>query len=151
MEKLKIVNEVITNLEKRNWENVENKLTNDFTFSGAVDKPIDKKQWVGVHKAIQAGIPDLKFNLQQMEQKGDNKITAKVKLTGTHTANMPSPLPGANSIPATGKRVSLPEEELEFTLNGDKISGLFVKPVPHGGVMGIIEQIQGVEAGSSNR
>ena len=140
MKQEEIVNEVFSALEKRNWEHVERKLADDFTFSGAVQKPISKKEWVGVQRAIQSGIPDLRFNLHQVVAKGD-KVMAKVKLSGTHSADMPAPIPGEKSYQKTGKRVELPEEELEFTISGDKISKLYVKPVPHGGVKGLLEQI----------
>ena len=141
MKNEEIVNEVITALEKRNWENVEKKLTDNFTFSGAVPKPISKKEWVGVQRAIQSGIPDLKFNLRQVTTKGD-KVVAKVQLSGTHSADMPAPIPGAKAYPSTGKKIQMPEEEIEFTIVGDKISNLNVKPTPHGGVPGLLEQIE---------
>ena len=140
MKQEEIVNEVMSALEKRNWDKVEMQLSDDFTFSGAVPKPIGKKEWVGVHRALQTGIPDLKFNLRQVSLKGD-KVTAKVKLQGTHTVDMPPPMQGVKAIPITGKKIQLPEEELEFTFKGNKISNINVKPVPHGGVPGILEQL----------
>ncbi len=148
MENLKFVKEVISDLERRNWDKVENNLSNDFTFTGAVSQPINKKQWVGVHRALQTGMPDLKFNLQQVRVVGDNKVAAKVKLTGTHTAEMPATLPGTKPIPATGRKIALPEEDIEFTLKGDKISSLYVKPVDHGGVKGILDQLEAVHVES---
>lgn len=140
MKQEEIVSEVFSALEKKNWDKVEMQLSEDFTFSGAVPKPISKKEWVGVQRALQTGLPDLKFNLKQVKAKGD-KVTAKVKLEGTHTSEMPSPMPGVKPIPRTGKKVALPEEELEFTFKGDKISNLHVKSVAHGGVNGILEQL----------
>lgn len=144
MDNLKLVNEVISDLEKRNWENVENKLTDNFKYSGAVPQPIDKKQWMNVQRSLQKGLPDLRLNLKQVELKGPNRVTGRLKLTGTHTGEMPAItfIPGAKSIAATGKKVTLPEELVEFTFEGDKISGLYVEPVAHGGVRGVIEQIQ---------
>lgn len=141
MKKEEIVNEIFSALEKKNWDKVEQKLTEDFTFSGAVPKPISKKDWVGVHRAIQTGIPDLRFNLRKVSVKGD-KVIATVKLEGTHTIELP-PLTamGTKPIPPTGKKIQLPEEEIELTFAGDRISNLNVKPVPHGGVQGILEQI----------
>lgn len=141
MKKEEIVQEVISALERKNWEKVEQQLTEDFTFSGSVPKPINKKDWVEVHRTIQSGIPDLKFNLHQVIAKGD-KVLAKVNLEGTHTVDMPAAkFMDAKSIPKTGKKLRLPEEELEFSFTGDKISNLSVKPVPHGGVRGIYEQL----------
>src|SRR5258708_6184927 len=133
MKKEEIVNEVISALERKNWETLESRLADDFTYSGALPKPIQKRDFVGVQRALHSGMPDLKFNLHQVAAKGD-KIICKVKLEGTHSATLPPPMEGYKPIPSTGKKVTLPEEELEFTFSGEKISNLYVKPVPHGGV-----------------
>ena len=55
MKKEEIVQEVISALERKNWEKVEQQLTEDFTFSGSVPKPINKKDWVEVHRTIHNG------------------------------------------------------------------------------------------------
>jgi len=149
MKQEEIVNEVFSALEKKNWSKVEKQLSDDFTFSGALPKPITRTEWFGVQQALQSGVPDLRFNLHQVTVKGE-KVTAKVKLQGTHTAEMPSPLPGVKSIPKTNKKIELPVEELEFTFKGNKISKLYVKPVPHGGFHGILEQLGVSEAVNQN-
>ncbi len=149
MENIKIVNTVLSEMENKNWEKAESYLTEDFKFSGAVAEPLGRKEWVGVQKALQTGIPDLKFNLGHTVAKDKNKVTAKLKLTGTHTSELPSPMPGMKAIPTTGKKLALPEEEVEFTFEGSKISGLYVKPVAHGGMKGIIEQLAGTAAENS--
>jgi hypothetical protein len=145
MKNEEVVNQVISAIETKNWEHVEKHLTDDFSFSGTVAQPINKKQWVDFQRAIHTGLPDMKYNADKPTLKSDNKVSVKVKLTGTHTADMPAPLPGHKGIPVTGKKVQLPLEELEFTLKDDKISSLYVKPVPHGGVNGIVEQLEGVK------
>jgi predicted ester cyclase len=137
-----IVTEVISALEKKNWGKVTEKLTDDFTFKGAMPKPLKRNEWVGVQRAIQSGMPDLRFNLHQVALKGD-KVVAKLTLSGTHTRELPStPMLTNNPIPSTGKKIQLPEEEVEFTFKGDKISELYVKPIEHGGVKGILEQME---------
>jgi predicted ester cyclase len=136
-----IVNDVISSLEKRNWERLNAQLADNFTFSGTVSQPLKKNEWVGVQRAIQSGMPDLRFNLHQVIAKGD-KVMAKVKLSGTHSKELPATPPVTNKpIPSTGKKVELPEEEVEFSFEGDKISKFYVKPVAHGGVNGILEQL----------
>lgn len=141
MKHKQIVSEVVQELEKRHWDTVSNQLADNFTFSGAVPTPINKQQWLGVHRAIQTGIPDLKFNLHDVTEKGD-KVIAKVQLSGTNSADMPAPIPGIKPvIPKTNKSIRLPEETLEFSFTGDKISGIYVKPVAHGGVSGVLEQL----------
>jgi len=84
----------------------------------------------------------LKINLHKIAMKGD-KLTAKVQLAGTHTATLPPPIPGVSAIASTGKRVELPEEDIEITFKGDKVLNWYVKPTLHGGLMGILEQLGG--------
>jgi hypothetical protein len=45
------------------------------------------------------------------------------------------------TIPATNKKVSLPEEHLIFTFEGDKVASLTSDNVPGGGVPGVLQQI----------
>ena len=63
-----LVTEVMSSLEKRNWSQVEKYLSDNFTFSGAVPKPVSKSEWVNVQRALQSGIPDLKFNLKNVKR-----------------------------------------------------------------------------------
>jgi hypothetical protein len=141
MKNQEVLKEVITAIENKRWDTVEQKLTTDFTFSGSVPQPIDKKQWVNVHRALSTGIPDLRMNLHDVTPAGD-KVKAKVQLSGTHTATLPPTVPGSKSYPSTGSKVKLPVEEIEVSFNGDKISKFQVRPVAHGGVQGLIEQIE---------
>ncbi len=82
--------------------------------------------------------PDWSFNLGSLEEQGD-KVLATVHITGTHTRDLL--VPGLPPVPATNKRVSLPEEHLEFTFHGDKIASLSSDNVPGGGVPGVLQQI----------
>jgi hypothetical protein len=136
-----ITRQVMTDLENKKWENVEKKLTDDFTFTGGAPKPISKKDWLQVHKALATGMPDLKMNLSNPVLKDGTQVEAHVKLSGTNTADLPPVLPGTASLPKTGKKVQLPEETVRFTFKGDKISNLHVTPVAHGGVQGVLEQL----------
>jgi hypothetical protein len=50
-------------------------------------------------------------------------------------------MPGMPPIPATNKKNSLPEERLEFTFVGEKITSLTSDNVPGGGIPGVLQQI----------
>ena len=141
MKKEEVLTQVISAVEGKSWETAERNLAEDFTFTGAVPRPLGKEEWIKVNQAIISGLPDLRYNLKQITQKGDDKLSAKVKLTGTHVYEMPSIFQGQKPIKSTGKKVELPEEEIEVTFKGDKISGLDVKPVSDGGVRGILTQL----------
>ena len=148
MENLKIVNQVIENLEKRNFDKVETYLTDNFTYGGSVPKTLDKKEWIGMQKTLQTGFPDLKLKVDQAVEKGKDKVIGKLIVSGTHSADLPSLLPGMKAIHTTGKKITMPAEEFEFTFSGDKVSALKMKPVSHGGVMGIVEQLQSATPGN---
>ncbi len=50
-------------------------------------------------------------------------------------------LPGMPPVPATGKKVVLPEEKHEYTLKDGKLVRLVVESPPDGGVPGMLAQI----------
>ncbi len=68
-------------------------------------------------------------------------MVAAVQITGTHTRDLVLPVPGMPPIPATGKRVSLPEEHITFTFKGDTLASLTSDNVPGGGIPGLLAQI----------
>jgi len=143
MKSQEVVSNAIQAVESQRWEEANKYLTDDFTFSGAVPKPVSKSEWLNMHKSLETGMPDFKFNLHELKEEGGNKLRGKVQITGAHTQEMPGPLPGVsrNKIAATGKKVRMPEEELEFELRGDKISHIHVKPTAGGGPQGLLHQL----------
>jgi hypothetical protein len=56
-------------------------------------------------------------------------------INGTHTATLPSLMPGAPEVPATGKHFSLPEEPSRATVKDGKITSFAAGQVPDGGVI----------------
>ncbi len=141
MKKEQVLTTTLSEMEQKHWDNAEKNLSEDFKFEGGTSQPMGKKEWIQVHRALQSGMPDLKFNLQDVIPKSEDKLAAKVKVTGTHTSMLPPVLQGSEPLEATGKKVELPKEEVEVTFSGDKISRVYVYPVEHGGVPGIIEQL----------
>jgi len=143
MKPKEVINGLMKAMEERKWEDANRYLADDFTFSGAVPKPVGKKEWLGIHKALEAGTPDWRFNLHDVKENG-NKVQGKVNITGTHSKDIPGPVPGLirdAGIQASGKKVTLPEEECEFDVSDGKVKRLYVKPVAGGGVPGFLQQI----------
>jgi hypothetical protein len=115
-------------------------LADDFTFSGAVPVPISGEQWIGVHRALAAAMPDFRFNYTPTG--GDNGTAeGTVALTGTHTGEFAVPIPGIPRVPATGKPIALPKERVRVTARGDKLVNYQVESVPDGGLLGILRQM----------
>lgn len=127
-------------LEAREFEKAASYLADDFVLSGPVPQPIGKQEFIAVQTAFENAFEDWAFNSHDEVEQGD-KVIAAVQITGTHTRDLVVPIPGMPTIPATHKKVSLPEEHLEFTFKGDKIVSLTSDNVPGGGVPGVLQQI----------
>jgi hypothetical protein len=140
MDKIEIVKNVMRALEQCKFDQVENYLTDDFTFVGPVPNPINKREWLDLHKKMSKGIPDLKFNMKNLSESG-NVVNGSVQLSGTHSKEMPSLLTGIEAIPATNKKIQLPEENITAVFKGEKINSFTVEKVPNGGVAALLKQI----------
>lgn len=143
MENTKLAEDLFHAIEKNDYEKAESLLSKDFKLTGVSPEPLGAKEFLGLHKAFGKGMPDFKFNFKVIKDK-NNVVSAKVMLTGTHTKELPSPMPGVNNIPPTNKSIKMPEEPLDITVKDRKISTIHVEPKPGGGVAGVLKQI-GVE------
>jgi len=136
-----IVLELLHAIEEKDYDRASRYLTNDFTFTGPVPKPVDNKGFIEVHRSLLKAIPDWRFNFKPIKE-NENEVTGKVHITGTQTGDLTLPMmPNVGTIRATGKRISLPEENVQFRLKSNKVSGLKVDVIPNGGVTGILQQI----------
>ncbi len=143
MEQNKIVENFFTAIEKNDFTAAESYLSNTFKVTGVAPTPLSAKEFLGVHKAFNKGIPDFRFNYK-IENAKDNVVESKVKLSGTHTKELPAPIPGIKNIPPTNKFLNMPEERATFTFKDNKIENLHLEKVPNGGLPGVLKQL-GVE------
>ncbi len=127
-------------LEAKEFEKAASYLADDFVFSGPVPQPIGKQEFIAVQSAFESAFEDWSFNSHDEVEQGD-RVLAAVQITGTHTRDLILPMPGMPAIPATHKKISLPEEHMEFTFKGDKIASLTSDNMPGGGVPGVLHQI----------
>ena|SRR2546422_8769339 len=140
MSKIEIVKAFAGALETRNFEQAASYLSDDFVLYGPFPQPISKQEFVAVQSAFQNAFQDWSFNSHNEVEEGE-KVKSVVQITGTHTHDLVLPMPGMPPIPATGKKVSLPEEHMEFTFKGDKIASLASDNVAGGGAMGVLAQL----------
>ena len=143
MEQNKIAESFFNAIEKNDFTTAESYLSNNFKITGVGPEPLEAKEFLGLHKAFNKGMPDFKFNYKIGDVK-NNIVETKVKLTGTHFKEMPSPAPGFPNIPATNKTLRMPEEKVRFTFKDNKIESLHLESVPGGGLPGVLKQL-GVE------
>lgn len=140
MEEKRIVEEFFQTIEKNDFLKAHLYLDDNFKVTGVAPEPLGAKEFLGVHKALGIGMPDFRFNYK-IEDIRNNIVNAKVKITGTHTKEMPAPIPMVDKIPATNKKVQMPEENVRVTLKDNKISEVYLEPTPGGGILGILKQI----------
>jgi len=135
-----VVKEGLAATEAGDFAKLEGLVADDFSMSGPVPMPVGKREFVGLMMALRQAMPDWKFNPGDYQENGD-EVTVPFQITGTHTGELQLPLPGLPPIPATGTRVSLPNEPSTFTVKDGKLAKLEVADIPGGGVMGILSQL----------
>jgi hypothetical protein len=135
-----ITQKVLKAIEAQDWDGAQALLSDDFTFSGAVPRPISAHEWLGVHRALANAMPDFRFNYVATGAE-DGVAEGTVSLTGTNTGELVVPMPGIPRVAATGKHIALPKERVKVTARGDKLSNYEVEQVPNGGLPGILKQM----------
>jgi predicted ester cyclase len=141
MKRTDILREHWKAIEEKNFDRARTFVSEDFTFSGPVPNLKGTKEYIDVHRSLLQGIPDWQFNANIFSEQ-ENKVAAKVRVTGTHTANLSLPFLGdTGTIQPTGKKLALPEEKVEVVMKGDKISRMTVEQVLGGGVPGLLKQM----------
>lgn len=121
-----------------NGEKVGSMVTPDAMASGGVlPQPIPMTEAMKVSSALAMAFPDLKFNVQKITMNG-NQATVDAVWSGTNTG--PLNLPGAPTIPPTGKPVSV-KDSYVVTVQGDKVSHLEVQSPADGGIPAALAQM----------
>ncbi len=114
-----VVIDVFDALENEQYELAEKKLDNKFN-STILKKEVSKSEFVEMYRKIKEGMPDAVFSIENLILNGDSLI-AKVKVTGTHTHQMPSLKKGWKASKATGKKVNKIVSTIEIIMKGSKI------------------------------
>jgi SnoaL-like protein len=135
-----VVQSVIAAIEAGQFTRARSLLHDDFAFSGPVPQPIGPDAWLGVHRALYAAMPDLRFNASGF-QATESGVHFGVSLTMTHTGTLDLAPLGVRAYAATGKSVTLPPESATVIVRAGKLaSWTNVTPV-EGGLVGIARQI----------
>lgn len=127
-------------IQAQQWDRALGLLTSDFTFTGATPLPLTGEQWIGVHRALAAAMPDLSLNYIPSPSNGGPALGV-VKVMGTHTGELVLPMPGVPHVPATGKAIANPAEHVQVTVKDGKVSNWQVEHLSNGGVPGILAQM----------
>jgi predicted ester cyclase len=134
---------VISAINANDWQTVASYLADDFQFSGPVPEPLGAAEWIGTNMTLNAGMPDMSFNVQIVEIDG-NIVRTVDQMTGTHTDDLDLTQMGIGVIPATGNAISLPAENGAAEVVDGKLVSLHLDTPPGGGMFGMLAQL-GVE------
>ena len=133
-----VARDLVSNMN--NEEKMKAMMTADAMASGGVlPQPIPVMEAMKVMSGLTTAFPDLKFDIQQVIVNG-NQATVKAHWSGTNTGPLSLPMPGMQTIPATGKKVSVKDTYI-VTVQGDKVSHMKVDSPADGGIPGAIAQL----------
>ncbi|QBD75724.1 hypothetical protein EPA93_06770 [Ktedonosporobacter rubrisoli] len=138
---IELVRNFMTALDNNEPEEYEPLLADDFTISGWTPRPLNRHGFLEAIRSLKDGIPGLTFNLHNLLSEEETRVTATWHVAGYQTDSFIIPVLGIPPIPQTGRSISLPTENVEYTLRDDKISSINVEPTAGGGVKGIIAQL----------
>ena len=139
MASAKILKECIKAIQSHNFDKAAKCIEEDFQFLGSDQNPIDKQQWLTLHKALGHAFPDFSFNLVVLEE-DHGKVSGQFSFTGTHKDTLDLLLLGFR-LPATGLLIKLPVESFTAQFHGGLMHRLEMKPVEDGGFAGILKQL----------
>ncbi len=135
-----IVRAFISALEVNDQTLAESYLTDDFMATGWTPGPLDKSAFLTVIAGLKSGIPGLIFNMHNIEEYGDI-VNATFQIAGYQTDSFILPPLGLPPVPQMARSISLPTEDVSFTVINDKIKLMSVKHTEDGGIAGLLHQL----------
>ncbi|HLI88392.1 MAG TPA: nuclear transport factor 2 family protein [Ktedonobacteraceae bacterium] len=139
-ENIDTVKSFMSALEGNDFDQAADYLADTFIFSGWTPQPLDKRSFMGLMQGLKSGIPGLIFNLHNVDEQ-DNKVTGTLQIAGYQTASINLPQLNLPPVPQMGRSVSLPTENVEYTLANDQIVRIDIERVSGGGVAGLLHQL----------
>jgi len=135
-----VIKEYLNSIQENDFSNAESLVTNTFRMEGWEPDSITSREYLNMMRCIVKGIPDYKFNYQNFNEKG-NTVNFTINVTGTHTREIPSIISGVDSVPATNKKIKLPQQTVWVTIKDNKIDTVRFELVEGGGLLGLFKQL----------
>ena len=110
----------------------------DFVANNFMPQPIGLEEFKAINRANLAAFPDWHFEIKQIQTQG-NKVTVTVQATGTQ--NGPLTIPGMPPIPASGKKISVPDRFIVTFGADNKVHQMDFDTPPDGGFVGSMKQL----------
>jgi len=140
MSALEMASKLFQAIEAKDTTAAAKLISDDFTFSGPVPQPISGGEWLAMQQNLTKAFPDWKFNQADFREEG-GKVRGTVQITGTHKGELDLSALGMPNVPATGKTVKLPREEVTLSVSNGKFTSLTTAATEGAGVMGILSQL----------
>ena len=87
MKASEVVKEFLTNIEKNDFKKAENLTAKNFVVEGVGPTSLNITEFLGVHRALNTGLPDFRFN-HKIERETTDQVNVTVQLSGTHKNDM---------------------------------------------------------------
>lgn len=124
-------------LKRHDVEQIGSTVAEDLAFI-TPSKVLNKQQFLAMLQGLYAGFPDWHYDHDAPEFREDC-IAVKWRQGGTHTGRLK--LPGFKPVPATNRKVQIPEHYFFYKVSDDHILAIQPEPVPGGAPLGIFDQI----------
>jgi predicted ester cyclase len=132
-----VLRNYLDGLKTHDVDKIGRAVADDLAFV-TVERTLTKDQFLSMLRALYAGFPDWHYDHDAPEFRQE-VIAVKFRQGGSHTGTFA--LPGLPPLPASGKRVLIPEHYFFYKLRGDRIVEIRPEPVPGGAPLGILEQL----------
>ncbi len=140
MDPEQIIRSGIAAMEAHDLEKSFQTFSDDVVISGAnFPQPLNKQEFMAQNADLLTAFPDWKFNIQSVTVQG-NHATVKVRPSGTQSGPLKLPMPGAPTIPPTGKKVSY-SDQFSLTFKGDKVVEMRFETPANGGLQAMLQQL----------
>ncbi len=133
-----LIRESLTALNARDEEKAYRNFADDLAVNGFMPQPIGLEEFKALNAANLAAFPDWHFEIKHIQTQG-NKATVTIQATGTQ--NGPINMPGMPSIPASGKKVSVPDVFICTVSADNKLHQMDFATPPGGGFAGVMHQL----------
>jgi len=109
-------------LSGHDLDKIASLMTDDFAATGLAPVPMSKQMFLDGQRAWYAGCPDWTATPGPLSEQGDS-VTGQVTITATQTGTLS--LPGAPTLPPSGKRLSSTDAST-LTIRDGKVATLTV-------------------------
>lgn len=141
IESAEIIRKFMAALENNEKDEAESYLADDFIFSGWTPKSLNKSGFLSMISGIKEGIPGLIFNLHNVLEENQQRVTATWQIAGYQSDSFLLTSLGLPPIPQMARSVSLPSENVVYMLTNGQIRSLAVEATPGGGLEGLLHQL----------